>query len=238
MKAPPQPEATARRRRGRPPASFPGHAFDRDAQRAQKRQALLFEAARLINERGPGAVSLEEVGSGLSISKAAVYYYFRSKEELLFLISDITFATIWKRLEQALTPQDSEELPAIEQLNRLIFNHLDFYVAHMPEMKVLSVEADALSGEWQKQVNDRKRRYTERCVKILTDLQAQAGREPNPTECRLSALALFGMMNWLYQWYDPKRDGSPVELSTKMSTIFLHGFLPREIRAENSQARG
>ncbi|HND18751.1 MAG TPA: TetR/AcrR family transcriptional regulator, partial [Acidobacteriota bacterium] len=195
-------------------------------------------SAQVFAEKGYDRASLRDISRATGFSLAGLYYYFRSKEELLFLISDITFATIWKRLEQALTPQDSEELPAIEQLNRLIFNHLDFYVAHMPEMKVLSVEADALSGEWQKQVNDRKRRYTERCVKILTDLQAQAGREPNPTECRLSALALFGMMNWLYQWYDPKRDGSPVELSTKMSTIFLHGFLPREIRAENSQARG
>ncbi|HNB72999.1 MAG TPA: TetR/AcrR family transcriptional regulator [Acidobacteriota bacterium] len=203
----------------------------------QKLNFILHTSAQVFAEKGYDRASLRDISRATGFSLAGLYYYFRSKEELLFLISDITFATIWKRLEQALTPQDSEELPAIEQLNRLIFNHLDFYVAHMPEMKVLSVEADALSGEWQKQVNDRKRRYTERCVKILTDLQAQAGREPNPTECRLSALALFGMMNWLYQWYDPKRDGSPVELSTKMSTIFLHGFLPREIRTEDSQAR-
>ncbi|MBI4750774.1 MAG: TetR/AcrR family transcriptional regulator [Acidobacteria bacterium] len=193
----------------------------------QKLNFILHTSAQVFAEKGYDRASLRDISRATGFSLAGLYYYFRSKEELLFLISDVTFATIWERLEQALKPQESEELPAIEQLNRLIFNHLDFYVAHMPEMKVLSVEADALSGEWQKQVNDRKRRYTERCVKILTDLQAQAGSQPNPTECRLSALALFGMMNWLYQWYDPKRDGSPVELSAKMSAIFLRGFLPR-----------
>lgn len=203
----------------------------------QKLNFILHTSAQVFAEKGYDRASLRDISRATGFSLAGLYYYFRSKEELLFLISDITFATIWKRLEQALTPQDSEALPAIEQLNRLIFNHLDFYVAHMPEMKVLSVEADALGGEWQKQVNDRKRRYTERCVKILTDLQAQVGHKPNPTECRLSALALFGMMNWLYQWYDPKRDGSATELSAKMSAIFLHGFLPRETRAEDLQAR-
>lgn len=92
-------------------------------------------------------------------------------------------------------------------------------------MKVLSVDADALSGEWLKRVNERKRRYTSRCVSILSELAAERGIGMGPLDCRLSALALFGMMNWLYQWYDPRRDGNAAELSSKTADIFLHGFL-------------
>ena len=81
---------------------FPAqHAFDRAAQRQQKRLALLAAAARMFNERGYATASLEGVATNLNISKAAVYYYFRSKQEILFECYQMSF-DIWNAaLEEA-----------------------------------------------------------------------------------------------------------------------------------------
>lgn len=152
MKAPPQPEATARRRRGRPPAPFPGHAFDRDAQRAQKRQALLFEAARLINERGPGAVSLEEVGSGLSISKAAVYYYFRSKQDLLFECYSMSF-DVW---EAALDEAEASGGTGAAKVELFIRKYLADGLSALQPM-ILVREQETLQATLRQKVERRRR---------------------------------------------------------------------------------
>lgn len=193
----------------------------------RKLRHILQGSARVFAEKGYERASLRDIARETGHSLAGLYHYFRSKEELLFLISDITFATIWQRLETTLTPPNGHVLTSEEQLRRLIHNHLDFYLSHMAEMKVLSVEADALTGEWHKRVHERKRRYTAFCVKILMALAAERGLKVESAECRLSALALFGMMNWLYQWYDPRRDGSSETLTQRITDIFLHGFLQK-----------
>jgi len=91
----------------------------------------------------------------------------------------------------------------------------------MKEMKVLSHEADSLTGEYRRRVNARKKRYTEICMQTLSELRP-AGR---PGDLRLAAFALFGMMNWIYNWYHPDRDVTVTELAEGMSKVFLEGYL-------------
>ncbi len=83
------------RRAAVPAGAAPGpDAFDRRSQHRHKRLALLNQAARVINERGYATASLEEVAHTLGISKAAVYYYFRNKQEILFECYQMSF-DIW-----------------------------------------------------------------------------------------------------------------------------------------------
>lgn len=202
-----------------------------------KLQHILQSAARIFAAHGYEKASLRDISRETEMSLAGLYHYFRSKEELLFLIADTTFATIWQRLEVALAPVKGKPLPPETQIRRLIHNHLDFYISHRAEMKVLSVDSDALTGEWSKRFHERKRLYTTRCVEILQALARERGLPLDAAACRLSALALFGMMNWLYQWYDPRRDGDANLLTERMAGIFLSGFLAegKGVNAPNSE---
>ena len=98
--------------------------------------------------------------------------------------------------------------------------HLRFFVNNMAEMKVLSHEADSLSGELRTRVNAQKRRLTEGATGIVADLDPRS-----ELDLRVSVFSLFGMMNWLYHWYRPHRDVPVERLAEDMSRLFLHGYL-------------
>ena len=42
---------------------------------------------------------------------------------------------------------------------------------------------------------------------------------------RIAVLSLFGMMNWIYTWHNPRVDADAGVLARQMADIFLNGFL-------------
>lgn len=66
-----------------------------------------------------------------------------------------------------------------------------------------------------------KRRYYELARGIFEDLRRRghaAGVNP-----RVAILSLYGMMNWIYKWYNSKVDPHAEELAEAMADIFLNG---------------
>src|SRR2546425_1238588 len=87
----------------------------------------------------------------------------------------------------------------------------------MPEMKVLSHEANSLTGERLRRVNVIKRRY----VDLLEGLLKDAAPDESAVERSAAAYALFGMRNWIYSWYDPAGVNDPDRLADLIAGIFL-----------------
>jgi AcrR family transcriptional regulator len=185
----------------------------------QKLDALLASAARVFAARGYHETSMRDLATETGTSLSGLYYYVKSKEELLFLIQDRNFAAVVAGLDEAL---DGITDP-IRRLECFIENHLEFFASHMPEMKVLSHEALALSGEFLVRVNTRKHEYTRRLMDILAQLEETNG--PAHANRRVAAYALFGMMNWIYNWYDPLGDLDVRLLSQNMTRLFLGGYV-------------
>ncbi|MBT9383093.1 TetR/AcrR family transcriptional regulator; helix-turn-helix transcriptional regulator [Pseudooceanicola sp. CBS1P-1] len=73
-------------------ANWNGAVASREEMREQKRRAALRVAARLFNERGYHAASLDEIAERIGVTKTALYYYFRNKEELLYECLSLTLA--------------------------------------------------------------------------------------------------------------------------------------------------
>jgi AcrR family transcriptional regulator len=164
------------------------------------------------------------------MSLAGLYHYVDSKERLLYLIQRHTFATILERLHERL----EGETDPVTRLRIFIRNHLEYFLANMKAMKVLSHEDDVLTGDYGEQVQTIKREYYRICLDLVS--KARASSEHAPTngsetsrrdgrgEDRTAVVILFGMMNWLYTWYNPKIDGGADELTEQMTAIFLHGL--------------
>jgi len=183
----------------------------------EKLESILRTAAVIFAEKGYHQASIRDIARATRVSLSGLYYYFQSKEELLFLIQDHAFGTLLSNLEGLLHGVDE---PA-RRLRLLIENHLRFFVSNMAEMKVLSHESGSLNGEFRSRVNAKKRRLTEIAESILRELNPDS-----PLDLRVSVFSLFGMMNWLYNWYRPERDVPLERLSEEMSQLFLCGYLP------------
>jgi len=154
--------------------------------------------------------------SGMSL--AGLYYYFESKERLLFLIQKHTFSTIVKRLKVRLEGVSDAE----QQIRVFILNHLEYFLANQAAMKVLSHEADVLKNGFAADVTAIKREYYRICVGLLDELKSARGLQ---FSTRIAVLSLFGMMNWIYTWHNPRVDADAGQLAGEMSDIFLRGVM-------------
>jgi len=150
------------------------------------------------------------------MSLAGLYYYFESKERLLFLIQKHTFSTIVQRLKLRLAGVSDPE----QKIRIFILNHLDYFLANPQSMKVLSHEADALKNGFASEVAAIKREYYRICVGLLDDMKRERGVE---FSTRIAVLSLFGMMNWIYTWHNPRVDADAEQIAQEMGNIFLRG---------------
>lgn len=192
----------------------------------EKLRDILERATSLFARNGYHHTSVRDLSREMDISLAGLYYYFKTKEELLFLISKYSFDTVLSSLDSAIEDVDDP----VERLQALVHNHLQYFVNHLDAMKVLAHESDSLTGDFFTAINEKKRRYLETLEGILLDIHRL--RNPNArmsSAIRISALSLFGMMNWTHTWFKPgKDDSTPAtirRIGEQMLAVFLRGYL-------------
>jgi AcrR family transcriptional regulator len=187
----------------------------------QKLEFILRNAARIFAEKNYHSTTMRDISRATNVSLAGLYHYCRSKEELLFLIQDNCFGRVLERLEERLR----EVNDPLSKLRIFIDNHLSFFAANMAEMKVLSHEADSLAGDLRARVSDRKEKYTRVARRILSAVQQQQPREERQIDLTVATYALFGMMNWIYNWYSPRGKLAVADLVDNVTRLYLNGFL-------------
>jgi len=179
---------------------------------------LLRHAAHIFCEKGYEGASMRDLSRAAGMSLAGWYHYFYSKEDLLYLIQKHTFRTIIERLEERL--KESED---VEQRVRIfIENHLEYFLANKEAMKVLTHEDETLKNGRGSEIRAIKREYYKICLDLLEEMRREKGLEFSG---RLAVLGLFGMINWIYTWHNPRVDLDAGELAREMSNLFLRGVL-------------
>jgi AcrR family transcriptional regulator len=185
----------------------------------QKLVFVLKTSAAIFADKGYHRTSIRDIARATKMSLSGLYYYFSSKEELLYLIQDYCFSTVigdCKRLLQGV------EDP-VARLKLLIENHLNYFVNNMNEMKVLSHEANSIGGDFFRKINSKKRQYVDLVMELLEEIARHRG--VTAIDLRVAAFSLFGMMNWIYNWYSPRKDVDVEGLSRNITRLFLSGFV-------------
>jgi AcrR family transcriptional regulator len=178
---------------------------------------ILVHATNVFHEKGYAAASMRDLSRASGVSLSGLYHYFESKEELLYLIQKDTFTTIVVRLRERL----NEARDPGEGIRAFILNHLEYFLANQKAMKVLSHEEDVLQNVFGSDIAAIKREYYRICVELLDNYKHARGLE---FPSRTAVLSLFGMMNWIYTWYNPRVDADAEELARAMGDIFLNGL--------------
>lgn len=197
-------------------------AYDR------KLETILRQAAAVFRARGYHQASIRDIARATGVSLAGLYYYFSSKEDLLYLIQRHAFETILTAARGGLEGIDTPE----ERLRVLVGIHLRFFLEHPNEMKVLTHEEAWLGKERGREVRAIKRAYYRLCFDQVERLCRERGLKGVNT--RLAVLSLFGMMNWIYTWYNPKIDPDAAACAEAMASIFLDGVLGSAARPEGA----
>jgi len=206
----PRPASRRSLRPSRPPSRFD-----------QRLSEILAHATDVFDEKGYEGASMRDLSRASGMSLAGLYYYVESKEKLLYLIQRHTFTTILERLQARLQGVTTAEA----RIRVFILNHLEYFLANQKAMKVLSHEDEVLKNGLGAEIAAIKREYVRTCVGLMDEFKRSQSLE---FSSRTAALSLFGMMNWIYTWYKPRKDGGAEELAEEMGNIFLHGLSGRE----------
>jgi AcrR family transcriptional regulator len=178
---------------------------------------ILEHATEVFCEKGYEGSSMRDLSRATGMSLAGMYHYFGSKDRLLYLIQKHTFSTILSQLHDRLSEVNDPE----QGIRSFIQNHLEYFLEHQQAMKVLSHEDEVLDGEYGREVARIKREYYQTCRELLDRYKKEKGLE---FDSRIAVLSLFGMMNWIYTWYNPRLDGKSERLAEDMSKIFFKGI--------------
>jgi len=185
----------------------------------ERLERLLSTAAAVFAAKGFHPTTMRDLSRATGMSLAGMYYYVQGKEELLALIQERCFQRVLEGAQGAV----AQARGAQARLESFIRHHVTYFAEHMDEMKVLSHEAEVLSPERQRPINQLKRHY----VGLLLDLLGDAFPAPDGrVDRRAAAYGLFGMMNWIYTWYDPDGAIAPDTLARQFTELFLHGVAP------------
>ena len=164
------------------------------------RQDILRTAARLFQQRGYDATSMNDVAAALKLSKGGLYHHFQSKDEMLFHIMNHALDITEERVVKAVRGVQSPE----ERLRMLIRLHIEVVLSVRDrEVTVMLHENHPLPPSLRKQINQRKKDYIHFVEGVIADVQKQKGSKGSVSP-RAAALALLGMINWIYQWYKPE----------------------------------
>ena len=198
----------------------PGRRLAR-ASTQKKLDELLMKAASLIARKGFEATSMRYLAKAIDASLAGLYHYFSSKEDLLFQLQYRTFGSLLEQQQAVAAEPGTPE----ERFARLITGHLQFYSRHRNELKACTFELESLTGKPYETVEAIRRRYYRLMTSVVADVIG--GPSSNGKETRKSrhaTLFLFGMLNWIFMWYEPSRHGTVEQIGQEMQELVLDGL--------------
>jgi AcrR family transcriptional regulator len=185
------------------------------------RRDILHTAARLFQERGYEATSMQDVASALDVSKGALYHHFQSKDEILFEIMNHGLDVFDEEVLNVVRPIPDP----VERLRACIARHIGMVLRGRDrEITVILHENRTLPSRLRKLINVRKKNYILFLEETIAAVQKQMATK-NDISARAAAFALLGMINWIYQWYKPEGALQANSLIPQFTELFMGGIL-------------
>ena len=180
---------------------------------------IYLTAAQIFFTKGYSATSLNDIADALSITKAALYYYVESKQDLLYRIIKLGLDDVKAEVLDAARQIENAE----ERLRFIISNHSRLSAGGNQAVIIISHEVDALNFDQRQEVLQRRREYFEFIRNTLVQLEAQ-GKLQN-IDLTTATFTLLGMIIWLARWYSPNGKMSVENVCEDVCEMALRGIL-------------
>lgn len=187
------------------------------------KQAITEAAIKLFKAKGYGTTSVNDIAEEMGCTKAALYYYFNSKEQLLYEIFCQTMSTAEMRFAHLM----SQSMPYEERIRKIIYNQIMAMVDDRPQISIFFTERTNLSTAHQEAINLRRREYEEGIAEVFREgIRAGVLKEIDVLPV---VYGIIGMCNWLYHWYDHNGRLKPEEMAELYADMVLNGILKAKL---------
>ena len=184
---------------------------------ATKREAILQTAAQLFLEKSDGRTSLNDVADRLSITKPALYTYFRNKEEIL--LECYRWGT--GLIEESLTKIAGQGGTGLEKVEAFIYAYANVMTVNFGRC-VMRLDEGDLSSEALAEVRSYKRKIDRRLRSFI-----QEGIDDGsitPCDPKIAAFSIAGAVNWICMWYEPEGALSAEEIAAQFARTLTQGL--------------
>lgn len=199
----------------------------------RKRFEILMSAAAVFRRRGYHGASVEQIASALGMTKGNLYYYFKNKEEILYVCHDYSLDVILKHFDSVQNSADPPE----KKMHRLVTGFVHLYIDVL-RGTAWTLEVDALSPSHRRKIVAKRDRLDRGFRAILL-----AGMDSGvfaPADPKLLTFAIFGAINWIPRWFDPSGRASADDIASLFADYLVAGLLAPAAdrpRAANSRRR-
>ena len=175
----------------------PSSPFNRTVQHDAKRAAILSQSAKLFNYKGSRATTLRDIAESLGLTKTSLYYYVKTKEELIYQC----YMAALEHHHRTLDEVDSRFEDPAERASVFFLRHFDNWLAARegrgPHIAAL-MEIAALKGAHREEVEASYISMFKRIRQFVSD--GIAACELRPVETTSATRAIMGSVEWTFSW--------------------------------------
>ena len=197
------------------------------------REAILGVASNLFVRQGFGGTNMHDISAALGISRPALYYYFKSKEEILASLVN-SFTLVAKK--EATSIATKAVLDTAGALKGLATKYALLVLGHAVEFRVLDRTETLLTGRTRRVHDHAKRELLEQFTATIEGGIAKG--HFRPVDPRIAALSIIAMCNWTAWWYRVEGRKSKDALADSIADLAVHAVArPGARRPERNEPR-
>ena len=164
-----------------------------------QKDRMLKAAAQCFNRKGYSGTSLKDVARLLGLTDAALYYYVRNKEELVYLCY-LRAADLGR---EALEGATSSGGSGLEKVVRYLRSHIEMMVGEDGPIAIMS-EIPSLRPEHRDEILELSRAHSSAFEALIEE--GIADGSISPCDVRMTGNAIMGSINWIPKWFHGDRD--------------------------------
>ncbi|WP_020659612.1 TetR/AcrR family transcriptional regulator [Amycolatopsis benzoatilytica] len=200
------------------------------ARRELVENELYEHATRLFAERGFAGTSLQDVADAMGMTRPALYYYVKSKDELLAkLVTEVTSGPLDELKE--LAARGLDPLATLRGIVEVLVGRR----ASQPERFRLLVRSEAELPEELSDAYDQGRRAVLKTIAGVIEGGVRGGQF-RPVDARVAALGVLGMCNWVAWWFAPGGRDSAAGVTEQLADMAVGALQRSEHRAVEDES--
>lgn len=183
----------------------------------ERRDAIMRGLSSVLRARGTRPLRMQDVADHLGLVKANLYYYFSSKEELIYHAHLKCVEVSLQALERAKASRSR----ASERLHTLLMEHI-LAITEGDYGAVLLEDIANLSPA-------HRRRYValrdtfESGVRELIETGIRQG-DFAKQDARTAGFAILGAINWIPKWYRPDGELTARDIAQRFADLLVRGL--------------
>ena len=185
----------------------------------ERKEDILKVSAILFSESGYDNTSTRELAKAVDLSIAGLYYFFPSKEEILFNILDSSIAELLESVRSAIKEDDDPQI----NIARAIEYMVKHVIARRMNIGLLIKESNRLNPKKLEIISDKERGI----YKLIRDEILRLSEQGRLKSFHLVSLtfAVIAIVQLTYRWFDLNGSLTVEEFVAEMIDLFFYGVL-------------